>query len=140
MWQKINSQHDLQEGDILELNTEYPFLRHYAVVVIENNERKAAHYPYPKSPCIEDLNYVINNRPDNTIRKVLRTGVSSKEIIDNHNKIKMPDKETFISWLTRYNCENYIKDVTGKCLGGDQRVYALLVLIIIVLVLIMIFK
>ena len=139
-WIKVNNQSELQEGDILELNTEYPLVLHYAVMVIENNERKAAHYPYPNSPCIENLDYVINNRPDNTIRNVLRTGVSSKEIIDNHNKIEMPPKEDFTDWLFRDNCENYVRDITKNNIGTDQRATALLVLIIIILVLILIFK
>ena len=138
MWTKVNSRDELQEGDILELNTEYPLLLYYVVVVIENNERKCAHYPYPQSPCIENLDYVINNRPDNTIRRVLRTGVSSKEIIDNHNKINISNPK-FREWLG-YNCESYMREVTSRGIGLDQRVSALLVLIIIILILILIFK
>lgn len=140
MWIKVNNHEELQEGDILELNTDYPFLLHYAVVVIENNKKKCAHYPYPKSPCIENLDYVINNRPDSTIRRVLRTGVSSKDIIDNHNKIEMSSKENFFYWLSKYNCEDYVRQVTENGVGVDQRVTALLVFIIIIFVLILIFK
>lgn len=140
MWLKVKNQDELQEGDIIELGTEYPLLLHYAVVVIENDERKCAHYPYPSRPCIEKLDYVINNRPDCEIRRVIRTGVKSEEIINKHKEIENDFKDNFSDWLLRNNCEDYIRKVTGSSIGTDQRIYALLVLIIIILIVIVIFK
>jgi len=136
MWLRVNNINELQEGDIIELNTEYPLLLHYAVVVIENDEKKCAHYPYPQTPRIENLDYVINNRPDNTIRRILRTGIKSEQIIQNHNQIKDRVENNFNTWLLKYNCENYIREVTGKSIGIDQRINAILVIVIIILIII----
>ena len=137
MWLNVNDSNDLQEGDIIELNTEYPLVLHYAVVVDEDGERKVAHYPYPQTPRIEDLDYVLNNRPDSTIRRIMRTGIDSEYIIQNHNEIKDKIKNDYFNWLLKYNCENYIKDVTGAPIDGtDQRITAILVLLVIILIIV----
>lgn len=132
MWLKVNNKEELQEGDIIELGTEYPLLLHYAVVVSDNGEQKVAHYPYPLSPCIQGIDYVLNNRPDNRIRRVFRTGLKSEQLIENHQSIEMPKKD-FCEWLFSYNCESYVRQITGRQIGTDQRVYAVAGIIIIIL-------
>lgn len=139
MWLRVNNIEELQEGDVIELGTTYPLIKHYAVVVIQDGEKKVAHYPYPDSPCIEDINYVINNRPERHrfVKRIFRTGVPSDQIIDKHNEIQNIDKKyKFI----RFTCENYVRALTGSDIGIDQRFLIGGGLIIIILLLILIFK
>lgn len=140
MWIQVTNKNELKEGDIIELGTEYPLLKHYCVVVIKDGKQQLAHYPYPSSPCIEDIDYVLNNRPDNRILRVMRTGLQSKEIIENHNNIEIPKQGDFCSWLFSYNCEDYIRQITGKKIGTDQRVYAVMAVIIIILFIIILIR
>jgi hypothetical protein len=129
---------EFRDGDILELKTKYPLILHYGVIVSDGSGMKIAHYPFPSNPKIQDIQSALEYRPENPIIRYMRTGVSSDSIINRHNNISERVKNNFPNWLTVFNCEDYVRELTGHSIDTDQRITAILVLTLIILLIILV--
>lgn len=127
---------ELHEGDIIETTTIYPLVRHYGVVVIQDEEKKIAHYPFPAKPKIEDIHTACENKK---ITRLIKSSLKSNEVIERHNEIAHRTINDYTNWFLKFNCEDYIRKITGKCIGMDQRA-TFLGIIIVILLLILIFR
>lgn len=116
-WIKINDVNELQTGDILETYSKIPanarlfagkitsVIKHYSVVVREEDKIQIMHNKILATPEIDPIEYITSERQ---ILRVLRTGVSDDVMI---KKYKQCSSRPYNA--VKWNCEDFVMYVTG---------------------------
>jgi len=145
MCSQINKIDQLQEGDIIEFpmkvpdnrlflpGVEFPFVLHYGIILIQDGQKKIGHNTFQNYPKIDDdIEKVLNGRE---IKRVIRTGIPSDKLIKNHNQVK----DIKYNGLS-FNCEDYVKKMTGVNVGLDQRIKFGIVIVLMIIIILLIIK
>lgn len=144
MWLSIHNVDELQEGDVVEFPSkvpdnrlilpglEVPFVLHYGIVVIQDGEKKMGQTTFQQYPQIDSIEKTLNGR---RINRIIRTGLPSDQLISNHKEV---ENKKYHWW--NFNCEHYVKQMTGINPGIDQRITLGIAIIILLLIILIIFK
>lgn len=139
-WLNKESAGCLQSGDIIETPVKipatdfnFPMFNHYGIVIYVCGVPYVCHLPGRTDPILESLEKFEEKRK---IVRVLRNeqteNLTNEHLFNNFNQIA---NKKYYFW--RYNCEDFIKAMTGGTvdLGFDQRCgYGLLILVILGLI------
>lgn len=137
---------DIREGDIIETPSKIPltsllfpglvvpFVKHYAMAVKVDGKLMIVHNTIGNNPSIETFEKVFSGR---RIGRVLRTGVTSEEILSRYEECKENPYD-----FADNNCEDFVSNMAGGIdIGFDQRNgFAILTAIVIVIILVLIFS
>lgn len=135
-WQQYSGDlKSLHVGDIVEMSSKVPstnrffpdmvvvFVKHYGVVVEQNDVLMIAHNPYGGVPEIVSFDKIFENRlPD----RILHTSKTNSEILNRFNSCLLDEKQncknaSYKFW--KFNCEDFVCYVCDCNIGRDQRMY-----------------
>ena len=141
-WIPLSEVGKLKEGDLVELPSMFPrkyplvggvifpLVNHYGIYLEIDGKPMIAHNPFAGSPEIITLEKF---ETDRKIKRIIRTGITSEEIIKKYESCKHIPYQFF-----GQNCEGFISYICS-CKNGylDQRVgWALFIIMIILLILV----
>lgn len=132
-WEKYNG--TLKVGDIVEMSSKVPssnkffpnmvvvFVKHYGVVVMQNDVLMMAHNPFGGRPEIVSFETIFTNRDP---ERVLRTNKTNEEILSKFNSCVLDENMNCKNESYKFfhfNCEDFVSYVCDCNIGRDQRVY-----------------
>lgn len=141
-WRNDIGADDLQEGDIIETPSKFPsdhplfpdicvpLVKHYAIAVLVDGKIMVVHNTIGNHPSMDTVENLFKYRD---IGRVMRTGVSSEEILRRYNECKDSPYD-----FAGHNCEDFVSNMAGGIdIGFDQRNgYGILTAVVIVIILV----
>lgn len=122
----------LNTGDILITTSVVPFVRHYGVLYYENGSPIVAHNSFSTGKIeLDPLDKFIEGRD---LVNVLH---AYKSIPDQELKakiLKLVEKGEGYKFFS-FNCEDFVRKVTGRNIGADQRYVWILIIILVIIIL-----
>lgn len=130
-WQYI-PQDQLQVGDIIETSSKIvstspvlpgavcPFVKHYGIMVESEGSLCVLHNPFGGKPLIQASDVVFNGRMAD---RVLRTNMSNEEIMAKWQQCeyKFTQCKNAYYQFWQFNCEDFVRKMSGDYIGFDQR-------------------
>lgn len=135
-WVKYNGDiNSLHVGDIVEMSSKVPqsnklfanmivvFVKHYGVVVEQNNVLMIAHNPFGGAPEIVSFDKIFSNREP---ERIMHTNKTNEQIISRFNSCAFDKNmncknDSYKFW--HFNCEDFVCYVCDCNIGRDQRMY-----------------